>query len=779
MANLGVYVFYTAILVLYVASDEAPENKLNEGVDFPKIHSELVDGKTPNPPSARSSTGPGIAKSEAEEHSATDVVPKSTPATPPQSPPTESGAGSADSNSNPPTDQITEKPHFGVIEPPVPGGAKTEEQKYADSVSDDKAKDHAGSTSLSGESTGAKSEAQRLYEEGIKLLEEADSRPSVRKLAFQLLQEASEQGHLKAREWVALGTLLGWGLFQSLPRAYSEFTQLAEEGNPRGQFGLAMMYATGLMVNASIPHALVYLTFSALGGDDLAEMSLGYRYWTGTGVEESCESALTYYYRVAKKVAKEVSDRADTGGPGVAGPTVRRVRLIDEADSGSGLFSLFGGGAGESAGGGLIINEDLFQYYQFMADKKNVSAQVGLGQLYYYGRHGVEMNHKKAFYYFNMASEAGSSLAKAFLGEMYMLGGDAVQADPEKALQYLRQSAEDGNPIGQTGLALAYLHGKAGLTANPLKAMELFIRAADQGWADAQLHLGRLFMGTLGMKADFKLALKYFTMASQQGNTLAFYYLGEMHASGIGVLRSCHTAAEFFKNVAERGRWSKWFMYAHSAYHTQRYDEAFVTYQLLAELGYEIAQSNVAYMLEEGKMTVVDKSELNSRALVQWQRSATQGSTSSRVKLGDYYYYGWGTEVNYVKAVQHYRIASEMHHNSQAMFNLAYMHEQGLGLKRDIHLAKRYYDMAAEASLDAKIPVSLALARLSIYFGSDYLRQFTAVKFMENLLFGSPGNKTDEKGNVSGYVLDWDYYVIPILAGLLLALIIYLHHGQR
>lgn len=42
-------------------------------------------------------------------------------------------------------------------------------------------------------------------------------------------------------------------------------------------------------------------------------------------------------------------------------------------------------------------------------------------------------------------------------------------------------------------------------------------------------------------------------------------------------------------------------MSAYAAYHNQRYDEAFITYQLLAELGYEVAQSNVAFMLEEGR----------------------------------------------------------------------------------------------------------------------------------------------------------------------------------
>ena len=102
------------------------------------------------------------------------------------------------------------------------------------------------------------------------------------------------------------------------------------------------------------------------------------------------------------------------------------------------------------------------------------------------------------------------------------------------------------------------------------------------------------------------------------------------------------------------------------------------------------------------------------------------------MRLGDYYYYGWGTEVDYETAAGHYRIASEQQNNAQvsstpfetfkvvtfpkAMFNLGYMHELGLGMRRDIHLAKRFYDMAAETSVDAKVPVALALAKLAVVF---------------------------------------------------------------
>lgn len=68
------------------------------------------------------------------------------------------------------------------------------------------------------------------------------------------------------------------------------------------------------------------------------------------------------------------------------------------------------------------------------------------------------------------------------------------------------------------------------------------------------------------------------------------------------------------------------------------------------------------------------------------------------------------------------RLASEQQHNAQAMFNLAYMHEQGLGMKKDWHLAKRFYDLAAETSIDAKIPVALAILKLSLMFKVESMK---------------------------------------------------------
>ena len=76
-----------------------------------------------------------------------------------------------------------------------------------------------------------------------------------------------------------------------------------------------------------------------------------------------------------------------------------------------------------------------------------------------------------------------------------------------------------------------------------------------------------------------------------------------------------------------------------------------------------------------------------------------------------------------------YRKASEQQYNAQAMFNLGYMHEQGLGMKKDWHLAKRLYDLAAETNADAKVPVAIALLKLQILAKIEAIKEVSFSDF--------------------------------------------------
>lgn len=565
---------------------------------------------------------------------------------------------------------------------------------------------------------------QLLYQDATVLLNQ--TKPNYKK-AYGLLEEAAFlHNFTKAQELVALSYLFGDHLPRNITKAVLMLTDLADKGSAVGQQTLGFLYATGIGVNSSQAKALVYYMFAALGGDFKAQMALGYRYWAGIGVAANCESALTYYRRVSNKVAEDVSL---TGGA-----ATQRIRLIDEEDQG---------------GSSSVLDEDLIQYYQFLADKGDVQAQVGLGQLHYQGGRGVEMDHARAFRYLQQAADAGNSNAMAYLGKMYSEGSTAVKQNNKTAFQWFKKAADAGNAIGQSGLGLMYMFGK-GVEKDYEKAFQYFKLAAEQGWVDGHLQMGTLYYHGLGVRRDYKMAIKFFNLASQTGHVLAFYNLAVMHASGTGVLRSCNTATELFKNVAERGRIAQMLMEAHEAYRAGNIDTALLKYASLAELGYEVAQSNVAYILDHGLTSVILENETFPRALLYWTRAASQGNTAARVKVGDYHYYGYGTDIDYETAAFHYRLASEQQHNAQAMFNLGYMHERGLGMRQDIHLAKRFYDMAAQTSPDAQAPVSLALLKLGVFFTWEWIQ--------ENYGSLNLSKVTNFIGD------DWDIYVLTGLA---------------
>ncbi|XP_053880997.1 protein sel-1 homolog 1 [Malaclemys terrapin pileata] len=580
-------------------------------------------------------------------------------------------------------------------------------------------------------------EAEDVYHTGMKILNES-SKKAQKKEAYQYLLKAADMNHTKAMEKVSYALLFGDYLKQNIQSAKELFEKLTEEGSPKGQTALGFLYASGLGVNSSQAKALVYYTFGALGGNLIAHMILGYRYWGGIGVLQSCESALTHYRLVANHVASDISL---TGGT-----VVQRIRLADEVEN-----------PGMASG---MLEEDLIQYYQFLAEKGDVQAQVGLGQLHLHGGRGVEQNHQRAFEYFNQAANAGNSHAMAFLGKMYSEGSDIIPQSNETALQYFKKAADMGNPVGQSGLGMAYLYGR-GVPVNYELALKYFQKAAEQGWVDGQLQLGSMYYNGIGVKRDYKQALKYFNLASQGGHILAFYNLAQMHATGTGVMRSCHTAVELFKNVCERGRWSERLMTAYNSYKDGDSNAAVVQYLLLAEQGYEVAQSNAAFILDQKEASIVGENETYPQALLHWNRAASQGYTVARIKLGDYHFYGFGTDVDYETAFIHYRLASEQQHSAQAMFNLGYMHEKGLGIKQDIHLAKRFYDMAAEASPDAQVPVFLALCKLGLVYSLQYVRETNIREILSHL----------DMDQLLGP--EWDLYLMTIIALLLGTVIAY------
>ncbi|XP_054552199.1 protein sel-1 homolog 2 isoform X4 [Talpa occidentalis] len=540
-------------------------------------------------------------------------------------------------------------------------------------------------------------EGDQLFNMGAKILQQSKTQKQ-KAQAYIFFAKAADMGNLKAMEKMADALLFGNFGMQNITAAIQLYEFLAKEGSYQAQNG--------------------------------------YRYLSGINVLQNCEVALNHY----KTVADYIADKLEKS----EGIPVEKVRLTERPEN--------------LSSNNEILDWDIYQYYKFLAERGDVQIQVSLGQLHLIGRKGLDQDYYKALYYFLKAAKAGSANAMAFIGKMYLEGNAAAPQNNATAFKYFSMAASKGNAIGLHGLGLLYFYGK-GVPVNYAEALKYFQKAAEKGWPNAQFHLGFMYYSGSGVWKDYKLAFKYFYLASQSGQPLAIYYLAEMYATGTGVLRSCRTAVELYKGVCELGHWAEKFLTAYFAYKDGDIDSSLVQYALLAEMGYEVAQSNSAFILESKKVKILEKEKMYPMALLLWNRAATQGNAFARVKIGDYHYYGYGTKKDYQTAATHYSIAADKYHSAQAMFNLAYMYEHGLGIAKDIHLARRLYDMAAQTSPDAHIPVFFALMKLK-----------TVHLFQDIFFFNFTTRwKWIKSDNTHGSY--WDLFVIGLIVAVLIFLL--------
>lgn len=164
---------------------------------------------------------------------------------------------------------------------------------------------------------------------------------------------------------------------------------------------------------------------------------------------------------------------------------------------------------------------------------------------------------------------------------------------------------------------------------------------------------------------------------------------------------------------------------------------ALLRYLWLAELGYELAQYNAAYIIQTyqaeveaaGVFVGAKPSEV---ALLLMQRSADQEHVDSIVQVADVLFDGEHAEEDHTEAFRLYRVAG-MAGSARALFNIGWAHQSGDGLPLDLAIAKRYYDMALATESEAWAPVSIAKSALKMqtavfeWTGLDLLQAVRAV----------------------------------------------------
>ncbi|KAH7086163.1 hypothetical protein FB567DRAFT_471545 [Paraphoma chrysanthemicola] len=561
--------------------------------------------------------------------------------------------------------------------------------------------------------------------------------------AVKLLEESATQKNPDAL--FLLAEMNFYGNFTH-PRNYSEafrrYHELATlDGNSSAQHMVGFMYATGIggAVKQDQARAMLYHTLAAEDGNVRSEMTIAYRHSAGISTPRNCEEAVYFYKNVAKKAIAYIR----SGPPGGHATTRESYKVADE------VGGVYGEGAsvassGQNAKLGSVHSdaysslEDVVEYMDLQARKGDARASFNLAKLNYDGSRTSKRDlpaAKKRFlelarmYWTKdgktkpnvpVTTERLAAKAAGYLGRMF-LRGEGMPQSFDIAKTWFRRGVDHGDALSQYSMGLMYLHG-LGVPVDAVRAADLFAAAADQDLAVAQVRLGALFLD----QGDVEIAIKYFELAARHGHLEAFYYLAELTHNGVGRDKSCPVAAAYYKIVAEKAEFmSTSFPEANEAYANGNLETALVGYMMAAEQGFEYGQANVAYLLDQVKPRftvsslipfVKQKASLAgdaALALIYWTRSAEQKNVDSMVKMGDYYLQGLGTSQNEEKAAQCYQAAADSMLSAQAMWNLGWMHENGIGIDQDFHLAKRHYDMALETNpREAYLPVVLALYKL-------------------------------------------------------------------
>ena len=98
------------------------------------------------------------------------------------------------------------------------------------------------------------------------------------------------------------------------------------------------------------------------------------------------------------------------------------------------------------------------------------------------------------------------------------------------------------------------------------EVIRMDVRTAEQGHERAQISLGNMYYGGVGVAEDDAEAVRWYRWAAEQREADAQFMLGVMHAKGEGVPEDNVDAARWYRLAAEQGQaraqWNLGLMYA-------------------------------------------------------------------------------------------------------------------------------------------------------------------------------------------------------------------------
>jgi TPR repeat protein len=237
--------------------------------------------------------------------------------------------------------------------------------------------------------------------------------------------------------------------------------------------------------------------------------------------------------------------------------------------------------------------------------------------------------------------------------------------------------ADQGNVELQFNIGM--MHEEVGTDSSLSEAVRWYSRAAECSHTLAVYHLGRLYESGRGIHQDYLQAIKYYKIARNLGNIDALYQLGIIYEHGKGASSDYNKAIDYYTQAAERGNTMAQFtlgqLYEEGRLRPKNILEAVKWYSISNTHGNDNAHDwlynyyDETYSIDsfyKRQFYIFSQIVKVNSKNIRRQNNELLGEVN--YKLGLMYLCGYGTKLEYKKALQCFRDSTKLCDNDKTRF---------------------------------------------------------------------------------------------------------------
>ena len=352
--------------------------------------------------------------------------------------------------------------------------------------------------------------------------------PIDREHAFHIFREMADRGLDMAERCLGCCYRRGFHVSRNLHESFDWYMKAAKKRHWEACFYIGYYYERGIAVASSLKTANEWYLIAAEEGDKNAQRKLGENYYYGRGIEKSLSEA--------KKWSVKAAEQGDTKA------YFRAAYLCCEEIDGKTDY------------------DKALKWYTYLSDNGSPAAKNNLGVMYEYGE-GVPVDREKASALYLEAAQKGDTMAMSNIAGRYF-EGTGIEVDFEQAVYWYEKGLENGSLRCGYKLADEYISGEH-LERDILKGIEILekvIELPHSGEDEKDYYIKALmaladlyyFGKDDDLEEDNEKAFHLFRKAAEEGNDLAYYRLGTMYEKGYFVEQDTNQAIYWYRLAAEK-----------------------------------------------------------------------------------------------------------------------------------------------------------------------------------------------------------------------------------